>query len=37
MKFEARDLGLLRIFFSPFAVLTDEMKVVLFGVCLGYT
>lgn len=37
MKFETWDLGLLRIFFSAFAILADEMEVVLFGICLSNT
>lgn len=37
MKFEAWDLGLLCIFFSAFAILADEMEVVLFGICLRKT
>lgn len=37
MKFETWDLRLLRIFFSAFAILADEMKVVFFGVCLRNT
>ena len=35
MKFETWDLRLLRVFFSPFAITTDEMEVLLFGLCLG--
>lgn len=35
MKFETWDLRLLRVFFSPFAIMTDEMEVLLFGFCLG--
>ena len=34
MKFETWNLGLLRIFFSASAILTDKVEVVLFGVCL---
>lgn len=37
MKFETWDLGLLRVFFSAFAILADEMKVVLFGIFLSDT
>lgn len=37
MKFETWDLGLLRIFFSAFAILANKMEVVLFGVCLRDT
>ena len=37
MKFETRDLGLLRVFFSAFAILADEMEVVLFGIYLRKT
>ena len=37
MKFETRDLGLLRIFFSSFAIPADKMEVVLFGICLSDT
>ena len=35
MKFETWDLRLLRVFFSPFAITTDKMEVLLFGFCLG--
>ncbi len=34
MKFETWDFGLLRVFFAAFAILADEMKVVLFGIYL---
>jgi hypothetical protein len=35
VEFETRDLGLLRVFFSPPAIMTDEMKVVFLGFFLG--
>ena len=34
MEFEGWDLGLLRVFFSPLAVLADKMEVVLFSIGL---
>ena len=37
MEFETWDLGLLRVFFSAFAILADEMEIVHFGVCLTDT
>ena len=37
MEFEAWDLGLLRVFFSTFAVLANKMEVVFFSICLGNT
>ena len=37
MEFETWDLGLLRVFFSAFAILTDEVEIVLFGFCLRDT
>lgn len=35
MKFEAWDLGLLCVFFSALAYITDEVEVVLLGLCLS--
>ena len=35
MEFEAWDLGLLRVLFSAFAILTDKVEVVLFCICLS--
>lgn len=37
MELETWDLGLLRVFFSAFAILADEMEIVLFGICLTDT
>ena len=34
MEFETWDLRLLRVLFSAFAILADEVEVVLFGICL---
>ncbi len=35
MEFKTWDLRLLRVFFSPFAIMADEMEVLLFSFCLG--
>lgn len=37
MKLQAWDLGLLFVFFTTFAIATDEMKVFFLGFCLRET